>query len=208
MSLHRRHFVAAVAVGCALFGTGNGVAWAADDAVLAQAAEFVRQAGNKLGALAAAEGDPEDRRKRLMAFIDGVADVDGVARFSIGRFWRLATPAQQQEYLALFHRVLFKNVTTQMGDYTTGAPAKVTVAKPVQTDVGINVPTTVERAGAAPVHVTWLVEMDSGKPRIGDIVAEGMSLRLTLRSDYTSFITRNNGEIEALLAALRQQAGS
>jgi phospholipid transport system substrate-binding protein len=207
MTVRRRQFVAVAAVGCVLSGAAMRRAWAADDDALAQAAEFVRQAGNKLGALAAAEGDPEARRQRLMAFIDDVADVDGVARFSIGRFWRLATPAQQREYLSLFHRVLFKNVTTQMGDYTTGAPAKVTVAKPVQTDLGINVSTTVERAGAAPVHVTWLVVMDGGKPRIGDIIAEGMSLRLTLRSDYTSFITRNNGAIEALLGALRQQAG-
>ena len=37
------------------------------------------------------------------------------------------------------------------------------------------------------------------------MVAEGMSLRLTQRSDYTAFLTRNNNDIGSLLQALRQQ---
>jgi phospholipid transport system substrate-binding protein len=181
--------------------------WAAEDAALSQAADFVRDAGNRLAALLADQKDPEERNKQLQAFIDEVADVDGVARFSIGRFWRLATPAQQQEYLTLFHRVLFKNITTRISDYTSGPRAKVIVARPSQTDSGIAVPTTVEREGAPPVRVTWTVGAETGKLRIVDISAEGMSLRLTLRSDFSSFITRNNGDIGALLTALRQQAG-
>jgi phospholipid transport system substrate-binding protein len=38
-----------------------------------------------------------------------------------------------------------------------------------------------------------------------DVIAEGTSLRLTQRSEYSSVIQRNNGSIAALLQAMRGQ---
>jgi phospholipid transport system substrate-binding protein len=38
-----------------------------------------------------------------------------------------------------------------------------------------------------------------------DVIAEGTSLRLTQRSEYSAVISRNGGQISALLAAMRQQ---
>ena len=50
--------------------------------------------------------------------------------------------------------------------------------------------------------------MESGGPKIIDVIAEGMSMRLTQRSDYASFLTRNNGNVGALILALQRQAAS
>ena len=52
-----------------------------------------------------------------------------------------------------------------------------------------------------------MVAQAGGTLRIEDVIAEGMSLRLTQRSDYASFLARNGGNVDALLAALRQQVG-
>jgi phospholipid transport system substrate-binding protein len=38
------------------------------------------------------------------------------------------------------------------------------------------------------------------------VVAEGTSLRLTQRSDYASYLSRNNNNVQALIDAMRQQA--
>jgi phospholipid transport system substrate-binding protein len=38
-----------------------------------------------------------------------------------------------------------------------------------------------------------------------DVIAEGTSLRLTQRSEYSSVIQQNNGSVAALLAAMRRQ---
>ena len=171
---------------------------------LTQAAAFIRQAGNQLAALAAAARGSQDGRRRLGAFIDEAVDVDAVARFCLGRFWRIATPQQQREYTGLFRQVLLNAVAGRLGDYPEGA-ASIVIAQPVQTPAGIDVPTVVRRPNVAPANVTWTVSMDSGRPKIIDVTAEGVSLRLTQRSDYTSFLTRNNQGIEALLSALRRQ---
>ena len=72
---------------------------------------------------------------------------------------------------------------------------------------GTYVPTVIERAGNKPVNITWLVAEADGAMRIADVVAEGMSLRMTQRSDYASFLAHNGGNLDALLAALRKQVG-
>jgi phospholipid transport system substrate-binding protein len=178
---------------------------AADADPLNQAAAFVRQAGNQFAVLAAAARGSEDGRRRLSAFIDEAVDVDAVARFCLGRFWRLATPEQQREYTGLFRQVLLNAVAGRLCDDPEGA-ASVVIAQPVQTPAGIDVPTVVQRSNVAPAHVTWTVSMASGRPKIIDVTAEGVSLRLTQRSDYQAFLNRNNQGIEALLSALRRQA--
>jgi phospholipid transport system substrate-binding protein len=38
------------------------------------------------------------------------------------------------------------------------------------------------------------------------VLAEGTSLRLTQRSDYASYLSHNNYDINALITAMRQQA--
>jgi phospholipid transport system substrate-binding protein len=37
------------------------------------------------------------------------------------------------------------------------------------------------------------------------VVAEGTSLRLTQRQDYASYLTHNNNNIDALIAAMKNQ---
>ena len=73
---------------------------------------------------------------------------------------------------------------------------------------GIYVPTVVERSGNKPVNITWLVTDAGGTMRIGDVIAEGMSLRMTQRSDYASFLSHHGYDVNALVNAMRQQVNS
>ncbi len=50
--------------------------------------------------------------------------------------------------------------------------------------------------------VGWLVEHKNGQFRVLDIVAEGLSMALTLRSEYASVIKRSGGRVEGLVAQL------
>ena len=64
----------------------------------------------------------------------------------------------------------------------------------------------VNRPNNPPAKVDWVISMGSGGPKIVDVVAEGTSLRLTQRSDYASYITRNGNNVQALIDAMKQQA--
>ena len=173
----------------------------------AKAANFVQQAGIDLAGVVAGAASPEDKQARLTPYLQRVVDEDGLARFCLGRYWQTATPEERAEYVRLFHLVLLRGVVNRLGDYQAGS-VKVSVGQPVEKPEGILVPTVVERAGNKPVSITWLVTSDdTGALRISDVVAEGMSLRLTQQKDYASFMARNGGDMQVLLKALRKQVG-
>jgi phospholipid transport system substrate-binding protein len=173
----------------------------------AWAAQFVRQIGNEVVALVAANDPPAARAQRLQSFIDRVVDVEGTARFCLGRFWRQATAAQQRDYVALFHAVLVRAVVSRINSVPQGGnDVHVTVDRAEAHADSIHVPTTVQRSGSPPFRVTWVVNDDPNNPRIIDVLAEGTSLRITVRSDYYSFLDRHGDDINALLEALRRQA--
>jgi phospholipid transport system substrate-binding protein len=201
-----RRALARGALAASVLMTCRGVAAAQSDPNAVVVA-FIRQAGNELVAIGNGGTDSPTELTRLQGFIDRVADVDGVARFCLGRFWATASNDQRRTYLAVFHRVLLRNVTSWLGSHHEGS-SHVTVERPVISGPDIDVPTVVERQGDPPARITWVVTMDAGAPRITDLVVEGVSMRLTVRNDYSSYIIHNNGSIEALIQALQKQAAA
>lgn len=201
--MFRRSFAVAALLLLSLPGTGRA------QTDLGSAATFMRQAGQELSAIVASSSSVAEKQQKLLPFIDRVVDVAEVARFCLGRYWRQATPAQQQEYVRLFHAVLVKNVVARVGDYDHDhGEVHVIVGHPEQRNDDVNVPTVVERTGNAPANVTWVVHDDGGTFHIVDVVAEGTSMRITVRSDYNAFLTSHGDNIDALLKAMRAQVAS
>ncbi|HME27834.1 MAG TPA: ABC transporter substrate-binding protein [Acetobacteraceae bacterium] len=174
------------------------------DAGPSWAATYIRRIGDELAAIVANAGSAEVRRRNLRPFIDRVVDVEGVARFCLGRFWRQVTPAQQRDYIQVFHAVLTNTVLSRVGDYDHNE-VRVSIDQPEMREGAVQVPTVVERTGNPPVKVIWVVSGGPDNPRIADVIAEGVSLRLTVRSDYNAFLTRHGDSVDALVEALRQQ---
>ena len=167
-----------------------------------KAADFVKVTADRILSAMKAAGSPEDRRKALRPIIDGAIDVDGIARFCLGRFWKGASADQQKRYVTLFHEVLIGNITSRLGEYQD---VKVTVGKGQVRDENDSVATTVERTGAPPTTVEWIIANAAQAPKVIDVVAEGTSLRLTQRQDYAAFLTRNDGNIDKLIGAMKDQ---
>jgi phospholipid transport system substrate-binding protein len=167
-----------------------------------RASTFIKSIGDQLVAVVNGPGSDRDKRARLTAIIDNGVDVDGVARFCLGRFWRTASPDQQHRYMELFHQVLVNNITAKIGDYRG---VRFQMGRSQQRNEEAVVSTVVERPSNPPTNVDWIVSNPSSDPKVIDVVAEGTSLRLTQRQDYASYLTHNNNNIDALINAMRQQ---
>ena len=170
-----------------------------------QASDFIRQTGEALVQIVNGNTSTADKAQQLQAVVNQRVDVDGIARFVLGRFWRVATPEQQQQYLGLFRRVLEVSIDAKLGEYKGVA---FVIGRTTPSEGGQLVSTVINRPGQAPANVDWLVQNVDGSPKILDVVAEGTSLRLTQRADYASFIVHNNDSIQALLEAMRRQVSS
>jgi phospholipid transport system substrate-binding protein len=198
--INRRHFLALVPVSAAALSALlplSAQAQATD-----KAAAFVKSTGDKLVAVVNGPGSSSDKRAKMTQIIDADVDVEGIGRFCLGRYWKQATPEQQKQYLALFHEVLVTNITSKLGEYK-GVTFTMGHSKPQDEEAVVS--TTVIRPNNPPTAVDWIIASPSSAPKIVDVVAEGTSLRLTQRQDYASYLTHNNGNVGALIAAMKNQ---
>jgi phospholipid transport system substrate-binding protein len=198
---HRRTFLALSAVLLA------PALWLPSDPARAQgatqrASDFIRNVGDQLVGVVNGTAPDSQKRTQLTQIIDSAVDVDGVARFCLGRFWRNASAQQQQNYTSLFHQVLVNNITSKLGEYRG---VSFVMGKVQMRDENAVVSTVVNRPNNPPTNVDWVVSSPSSEPKIIDVVAEGTSLRLTQRQDYASYLSHNNENIDALINAMRQQ---
>ena len=179
----------------------SGLAWAAPPAP-AEATTFVLALGSKLTSIVNGQGDYDAKKRALQPLIEQAVDIDGIARFCLGRFFRTATPAQQADYLHVFHDVLVNNIGGKIGEFE-GVSFRPTTT--LQRDNDDLVGTLITRPNQQPNTVQWVVEQVDGRPKVVDVIAEGTSLRLTQRSDYSAYLSRNGNNVDALVAAMKQQ---
>jgi phospholipid transport system substrate-binding protein len=168
-----------------------------------RAAQFIQSTGQELVAAINARQPVAARRQQVAAVLRRAVDVDGVGRFILGRWWRVATPAQQQEYMQLFEETLIRNLSARFGEYEGVRFSLGRSQQRTEDDVLVN--TIIERPNSAAFSLDWRVGEVGGQPRVVDVIAEGSSLRLTQRSEYSAVISRNGGQVAALLDAMRRQ---
>jgi len=167
-----------------------------------RAVSFVKSTSEQLVAIVNSPDSPQEKRRRLQAVIEATVDVDDIARFCLGRFWRIATPDQRTQYMTLFHDLLLTEISGHFGEYQGVRVAMGLARTSEDTEIVI---TTVERPKAPATQVDWVVATNTGSPKIVDLLAEGTSLRLTQSADFTAYLARHQYNIHELVDGMRQR---
>jgi phospholipid transport system substrate-binding protein len=170
----------------------------------ARAAAFVRDAGNELvAAINDTRSDVATRRAKVAAVLRRAVDIEGTGRFILGRYVRQASPAELADYNRLFDDIIVRNLSARFGEYRGVRFSLGRSQQRTEEDVLVN--TIIERPNQPPFSLDWRVAEVGGQPRVVDVIAEGTSLRLTTRSEYSAVIQRNGGRVASLLEAMRNQ---
>jgi phospholipid transport system substrate-binding protein len=129
----------------------------------------------------------------------------GIAKFVVGRHWRKASDEEKSEYLKLFEDLM---VVTYAERFEKYSGEKLLVKRvEVRNKKDALVYTTMVKAndGAKPLKVDWRVRQKSGVYTIIDVMVEGISMIMTQKSEFSSFIKSNGGELNALLMELKRR---
>jgi phospholipid transport system substrate-binding protein len=195
----RRLLLAALAAGLLLPGwRAAGAAPSAEDA-----RALIEEVSAKVLAILSDQA-LADRQKfdALVELLDGPIDLDLVARLILGRHWRTADATEREEYLVLFREYALANLASKLHLYR-GQDFEVTGAR-VVSDQDAVVTSRILSDGEPPLQVDWrLRERDGSPPVTIDLIVAGVSLIVTLRSEFGSVIERQG--FAGLLAELRQR---
>ncbi|HZB92228.1 MAG TPA: ABC transporter substrate-binding protein [Stellaceae bacterium] len=172
---------------------------AADDA-----GSFIAQTADKVLKLARNTTISDAELKRQLHVVaDQDFDAPRIAQFVLGRYWRTASDAQRQQFVAAFENYMVQVYASRFRQYS-GAQFKV-VGDREQSN-GAMVTTEIERANEEPARVIWQLAKTPNGYKITDVSIEGISQAVTYRQEFQSVIEQNNGEISALIQQLQQKA--
>ena len=130
-------------------------------------------------------------------------DVPVIARFVLGRYWNIATEEQRAEFTKLFEEYIAIAYATRLAEYS-GEQFKVISSRP-DGDGAIVSSQILRPAGAAPIKVDWRLVGRGGAYKISDVSVDGISMAVTERSEFASVIQHNGGQVQSLIAMLRDR---
>ncbi len=144
-----------------------------------------------------------ERDHRFRVLLNQNFDVPAIGRFAIGRYWRTASVDQQQEYLRLFESVIVGTYSARFSKYS-GQTIQTTGIKKEVDSVLVS-SKMISPDGSEPVMIDWRLKPDGDSFKIVDLIVEGVSMSTTQRSEFSSVIERNGGNVESLLNVLRKK---
>lgn len=144
----------------------------------------------------------ERREKEFRKLLHNNFDMKTIARFSLGRYWKVSSKAEKKEYLKLFENMIIDVYSRRFSEYN-GQVITVSTAR-LSGKADALVSSAIVPESGPKIDVDWRVrKKKNGQFKVIDIVVEGVSMSLTQRSDFASVIQRGGGKIEVLLAHLR-----
>jgi phospholipid transport system substrate-binding protein len=168
--------------------------------------ELSRTAIEKLSPTDITAAERADRARTILE--DNFAGRD-LARFVLGRYWRVASEPQRERFMTLLREVALARFLPTFQHLSMD---RVTIERAVadpQAEGVARVITRVDVPDRGPVKLAWRVRpTGQGDYQIVDIMAEGVSMAITLRSEYASVIEQNGGRVEALLTRLEERLQS
>ena len=174
-----------------------------------QAAAFLEnlqeRAASRLGDTSLSEQEKEDLFRQLF---NENFDVPAIGRFVIGRYWRGAPEEERNAFLAVFEDAMVQRFLPLLAENSSERFQIGTVTLDSRNEDMALIESRIDRAGAEPYRVSWRVRESDGEFKILDIVAEGVSMAITLRSEYGTVLKGNGGKLAPLTEALREKVKS
>lgn len=170
------------------------------------AEDFVRTAGERAFTSLAGDISGQQRTERFRELLNDSFDLTTIARFTLGRYWRVASPTQRSEYRRLFEEFLIQAYSNRFSDLS-GKQFRVSKSRTINARDALVLSEILVARGRPPVRVGWRVRHKKDDLRIVDVMVEGISMSVTQRDEFAAVIRSNGGKVEGLLTALRRKTG-
>ncbi len=166
---------------------------------------FIRDIGQEaINSLTGRDVSDAERKKRFRAILKRAFDMRTIARFTLGRYWRIASKSERAEYVELFEDFVVQSFAIRFRGYN-GQNFKVRKVHQINKRDRL-VESEIVQLKGPPIRVNWRVRNVNGY-RIVDVVVEGISMGITQREEFAAVIRSHSGKVEGLLAALRKKTG-
>jgi phospholipid transport system substrate-binding protein len=131
-------------------------------------------------------------------------DLPYMARLALGTHWNEASEQQRARFLAALETAEVRAYSERLGKL---AGYTLTIDKVDARPNGVwIVDSLFSQAGGQPIKLEWEVRDNGQGPRIADVKIAGVSMFLTKRAEFNSYILNTGGTVEPLVRELEVRA--
>ena len=152
----------------------------------------------------ASEESKDQKMLKLINLAEENVDIDGIGRYTLGKYRKQLSDAKLDEYKSLFREYFLKSFSSRLSEYTD--PKINVIKEEIINDKYTIVSSVLEANEKRPeVKIDWRVyTINPEKPLVRDLIIEGLSLARTQREEFNSVIQNGDGNIEVLFSNLRE----
>ena len=168
------------------------------------ASEFISSLSNEASDVLSSKLTDDEKIIRLKEIGERSVDIDGVGLYTLGKYRKTLNDSQKEQYKKLFKDYFLKSFSGRLVQYND---AKIAVlSEEVKNEKYTIVFTKLIGTSDRPeIKIDWRVYTKNPEnPLIRDLVIEGLSLARTQKEEFSSIISNNNGDIEALFESLKK----
>jgi phospholipid transport system substrate-binding protein len=145
----------------------------------------------------------QEKGERFRVLFKQFFDIPAIARFTVGRFWKMGQPEEQTKFLTAFEDVIVYTWSRRFSEYD-GQTLQVQNTAPDGAD-GAVVNSKIVGKDTQPVAVAWRVRKRAEGWRVVDVIVEGVSMAVTYRQEYAGILAQQGG-FPGLVTQLQTQA--
>jgi phospholipid transport system substrate-binding protein len=145
-----------------------------------------------------------ERQAGIKQVLETDFDLNYMGRSALGTHWAKATPDQQQRFLKAAATAEAHAYSERFGQY---GGQTLTIGRVMTRPGGVSiVDSKLSQSNGEPINIQWEVRNEGQGPRITDVKIEGVSMVMTRRSDFNSYIQNHGGQVESLINELESRA--
>lgn len=150
--------------------------------------------------------DVKTNQKKILDLVDAKVlphfDFEHMTALAVGKYWRQATPVQQQALTKEFRTMLVRTYSSSLANYKNQViEYRPFSMGPGETDVTVK--TKVIQAGGPPIPIDYNLSKTSQGWKVYDVVVDNASLVTVYRGSFAAEIRK--GGIDALVNSMAEK---
>ena len=164
---------------------------------------FVQSTVNRAADTLGGNLSKEERIEELKKIAKDTVDIRGIGFYSLGSHRKGLSDEKKKEYSKVFENYFMTSFSSRLAEYSNPV-IEVNSKEKINENYTLVSSTLVATEKRPAIKIEWRIyTKNPDKPLIRDLIIEGLSLARTQKEEFNSIIQSAGGDIEALLANLR-----
>tara|TARA_B100000900_G_scaffold310662_1_gene269395 strand:+ start:709 stop:1299 length:591 start_codon:yes stop_codon:yes gene_type:complete len=165
---------------------------------------FVQSTVNRASKLLGEDITKNEKIEKLKLIAKETVDIKGIGFYTLGKKRKSLNEQEKKKYAELFEEYFLKSFSSRLAEYTN---PEIDVQSKEKLNENYTIVSSILKATSErpEIKIDWRIyTKNTENPLIRDLIIEGLSLARTQKEEFSSVLSSNNGDIEALFKVLEK----